>query len=108
MNNNQNWKGLGEQIRNSVTDAINTGDFSRLNRLVADSVNSALQEAKTEILWFFSSTALLLLTFIPIFGQTWLQNVLMGQKRYGEVKTPGFSYPHRGKRTSKTKMQIDC
>ena len=48
MNNNQNWKGLGEQIRNSVTDAINTGDFSRLNRLVADSVNSALQEAKTE------------------------------------------------------------
>ena len=60
-----------------------------------------LQEARTEIRWFYFSTALSLLIFILIFGQIWLQNVPMEQKRFGEVTTPGFSYPHQEKRTSK-------
>lgn len=50
MNNNQNWKGLGEQIKDSVNEAISTGDFADLNRLVSDTVNSALQEARTEFI----------------------------------------------------------
>lgn len=48
MSENGVWTNLGEQIRDSVTEALNTGDFSGLNSLVSETVNVALQEAKNQ------------------------------------------------------------
>lgn len=45
MGDNLNLSNLGEQIRSSVTEALNTGDFSALNSLVSETVTCALQEA---------------------------------------------------------------
>ncbi|MCM1568965.1 MAG: 5-bromo-4-chloroindolyl phosphate hydrolysis family protein [Roseburia sp.] len=48
MSNEQNWKNMGEQIRASVSEAIQTGDYAQLNQLVSDTVSSALREAKNQ------------------------------------------------------------
>lgn len=48
MGMDQNWKDMGEQILDSVAGALNTGDFSKLNTLVNDAVNSVVQDAKRE------------------------------------------------------------
>ncbi|MBO4290831.1 MAG: hypothetical protein J5898_02860, partial [Lachnospiraceae bacterium] len=48
MSKNQDWKNLGEQILDSVAGALNSGDFSKLNDLVSDTVNNAVQEAKKQ------------------------------------------------------------
>lgn len=45
MGNNQNWTNTGEQIKNALADALNTGDFKNLNNVVAQSVTTALNEA---------------------------------------------------------------
>lgn len=45
MGNNQNWINTGEQIKNALADALNTGDFKELNNVVAQSVTTALNEA---------------------------------------------------------------
>lgn len=46
MGENQNWNQLGEQIKGAVNDAILSGNYSNLNRLVKDTVNMAVDEAK--------------------------------------------------------------
>lgn len=41
--NNRDWERFGDEIRRSVQDAIDTGDFSRLNQTVTDTVNGAVE-----------------------------------------------------------------
>lgn len=38
---NREWERFGEEIRRSVQDAVNSGDFSRLNQTITDTVNGA-------------------------------------------------------------------
>ncbi len=45
MNNRGNLN-LGDEIRNIVQDAVNNGDFNRLNRDIGNVVNGALDEVK--------------------------------------------------------------
>ena len=49
MNENQNWNGIGEQIRDAVQGALDSGDFRQLNDMVAGTVSSALSEAKRQM-----------------------------------------------------------
>ncbi len=48
MNKDQDWKNLGEQILDSVADALNSGDFRQLNNLVSGTVDNVVQEAKKQ------------------------------------------------------------
>ncbi len=49
MSNNQNRNNLGDQFKYAVQDAINKGDFKKLNYLVTDTVTDAIAEASTQI-----------------------------------------------------------
>lgn len=49
MNNNQNWNNLGDQFKYAVQDAINNGDFKKLNFLVTDTVTDVIAEAGSQI-----------------------------------------------------------
>ncbi len=49
MSNNHTWSSLGEQIRDSVEDALHTGDFSQLNNVISDTVTSAIDTARDQI-----------------------------------------------------------
>lgn len=46
---NRNFSDLGNQIKDSVQDAIDSMDFKQLNRTISDTVNSALEEAKIQL-----------------------------------------------------------
>lgn len=46
--NNQN-QNLGEQFKSAVSDAINNGDFQKLNFLVTDTVTDVIADASTQI-----------------------------------------------------------
>lgn len=48
MSNNQNFNNLGDQFKYAVQDAINKGDFQRLNFLVTDTVTDVIAEASTQ------------------------------------------------------------
>lgn len=48
MNENQNWN-VGDQIKDALQDALDTGDFKNLNQVVAGTVSSALTEAKRQM-----------------------------------------------------------
>lgn len=48
MSNNQKFNNLGDQFRHAVQDAINKGDFQKLNFLVTDTVTDAIAEASTQ------------------------------------------------------------
>lgn len=48
MGREQDWQNLGEQILDSVADALNSGDFKQLNDLVSGTVNDAVREAKRQ------------------------------------------------------------
>lgn len=47
--NNQNRNNLGDQFRYAVQDAINKGDFKKLNYLVTDTVTDAIAEASVQL-----------------------------------------------------------
>ena len=49
MNNNQNWNNLGNDFKDAVSDAINKGDFKRLNFLLTDTVTDVIAEAGVHI-----------------------------------------------------------
>ena len=49
MNNKQNWNNLGDQFKHAVSDAINKGDFKKLNYLVTDTVTDVIAEASCQI-----------------------------------------------------------
>lgn len=38
---NQDWERFGEDIKRSVQDAVDSGDFSRLNQTITNTVNGA-------------------------------------------------------------------
>ena len=46
---NKELLNLGEQIRNTVQRAIDSKDFNELNKVISDSVNKALDEAKNQL-----------------------------------------------------------
>lgn len=45
MSENQNWNTFGKQMEGALADALRTGDFKDLNRLVSQTVASAVSEA---------------------------------------------------------------
>lgn len=47
---NRDFSNLGEQIRGSVQDAIDSMDFKQLNRTISDTVNFALDEARRQMM----------------------------------------------------------
>lgn len=49
MNSNQNFNNLGDQFKYAVQDAINKGDFSKLNFLVTDTVTDVIAEAQIQV-----------------------------------------------------------
>lgn len=49
MSKYQDPNNLGEQFKNAVTDALNTGDFARLNFLVSDTVSDVIAEATRQV-----------------------------------------------------------
>lgn len=49
MNDYQNWNKTGELIKDAVSDALQSGDFKELNRLVSQTVTSTLKEAGIHI-----------------------------------------------------------
>lgn len=49
--NRRNFSNLGDDIKNIVQDAVNTGDFHRLSNDIGYTVNSALDEARKSIRW---------------------------------------------------------
>ncbi len=46
---NREFSNLGDQIRDSVQKAIDSMDFNQLNRTISDTVNSALEEARSQL-----------------------------------------------------------
>ena len=46
---NQSWVDVGEQIRNVVQSALDTGDFKELNQTVSNTVNKAIAEASHQM-----------------------------------------------------------
>ena len=49
MNDSQNWNIVGEQMKNALSDALQTGDFSVLNELVTQTVSDTLNDAGKHI-----------------------------------------------------------
>lgn len=49
MNKYQNQNNLGEQFKNAVSDALNTGDFRELNLLVSDTLSDVISEAGRQV-----------------------------------------------------------
>lgn len=47
----RSFSNIGEDIKNIVQDAVNTGDFHQLSRDIGRTVNSALDEARNSIRW---------------------------------------------------------
>ena len=46
----KDFSNLGDQIRDSVQDAIDSMDFKQLNRTISDTVNFALDEARNQMM----------------------------------------------------------
>jgi len=49
MSNNQHWNKMGEDIKDALSEALRSGDFSNLNDLVSQSVTDALSEVGKHI-----------------------------------------------------------
>jgi 5-bromo-4-chloroindolyl phosphate hydrolysis protein len=49
--NNMDKLNLGDEIKNIVQNALNNGDFNRLNQNIENVVNSALDEVRRSIYW---------------------------------------------------------
>lgn len=49
MSEKQDFNNIGEQVKDALTDALQTGDFRQLNGVVAGTVNGALGEAKRQM-----------------------------------------------------------
>ena len=46
---NNDWEHFGEEIKQTIQDAIDTKDYSRLNQMVSDTVNHAMDCVSAEI-----------------------------------------------------------
>ncbi len=49
MNGNQSWRNLGQDIRNAVEDALQTGNFNNLNEVISDTVVNTIGNVKEQI-----------------------------------------------------------
>ena len=49
MSNNQNWNKMGEDIKDALSEALRSGDFTNLNDLVSQSVVNTLNEVGKHI-----------------------------------------------------------
>lgn len=49
MSNNQNWSSMGEQIKDALSDALQSGNFNNLNDLVTQAVTNSLKDAGINI-----------------------------------------------------------
>lgn len=49
MNEKQDFTDIGDKIRTAVQDAVATGDFSRLNNVVNDTVGGAMDEVRRQV-----------------------------------------------------------
>lgn len=49
MSNNQNWNKMGEDIKDALSQALRSGDFTNLNELVSQSVVNTLNEVGKHI-----------------------------------------------------------
>lgn len=47
---NREFSNIGEQIRNSVQDAIDSMDYKQLNKTISDTVNTALDETRSRLM----------------------------------------------------------
>ena len=74
--NNQLYSKLGNQIKDSLTEGLKTGDFSSLNDAITDSVNSVLKDATGRVNDVFMD---------PYKGQNF-SRVTTGQKSYNTYK----------------------
>lgn len=54
MSDSQNWNSVGEQIKNALSGALQTGDFTDLNELVSQTVTDTLSDAGKHIAESFS------------------------------------------------------
>ena len=54
MSDSQNWNSVGEQIKNALSGALQTGDFTDLNELVSQTVTDTLNDAGKHIAESFS------------------------------------------------------
>lgn len=55
MSDSQNWNSVGEQIKNALSGALQTGDFTDLNELVSQTVTDTLSDAGKHIAESFSA-----------------------------------------------------
>ena len=51
MSENRNWNGIGEELKNALSDALQSGDFKNLNDLVSQTVTDAIDEATSIPVW---------------------------------------------------------
>lgn len=49
MSDKQDFSEIGDKIKDAVQDAVNSGDFGQLNRVINDSVNGALDEVRWQV-----------------------------------------------------------
>ena len=51
MSENLNWNGIGEDLKNALSDALQSGNFKNLNDLVSQTVADAIDEAASIPVW---------------------------------------------------------
>lgn len=49
MSDSRNWNGTGEQMKNALSEALQSGDFKGLNDLVSQTVADAINEVGKEV-----------------------------------------------------------
>ena len=49
MNDNESWKGIGEEIRKSVLEALDSGDFENLGNAVFDTVADTMRTVSEQV-----------------------------------------------------------
>ena len=49
MSDKQDFSEIGDKIKDAVQDAVNSGDFGQLNRVINDSVSGALDEVRWQV-----------------------------------------------------------
>lgn len=49
QHNSQNWRNTGEQIKDALTDALQSGNFKNLNNLVSQTVSNAINEVEKHV-----------------------------------------------------------
>lgn len=69
---NNDWEHFGEEIKQTIQDAINTKDYSRLNQMVSDTVNHAMDCVSAGIK-----------------NGGWYRDPKTGQPLYGDKKNTG-------------------